>query len=76
MPPGVHRGRRRPGGDRQSSQPVIESTTGLVTTLGPNLGDVRNDSTKSVAGAWYTVPGRTLSFVKRYPASMSVEEIP
>lgn len=51
-------------------QPVIESTTGLVTILGPDLGDVRNDSSKSKAGAWYTVPGRTLSFVKRYPASM------
>jgi hypothetical protein len=50
-------------------QPVVESQASLVTLLGPNLGDQRNNTTMSTYGTWYTIPGRTLNFVKRYPAS-------
>lgn len=50
-------------------QPVVESAAGLVTILGPGLADVRTNSTNATAKVWRTVPGRTLQFVKRYPAS-------
>jgi len=41
----------------------------LITTTTGNLADWRNNATVSVAGKWTDIPGRSLSFTKRYATS-------
>jgi len=41
----------------------------LITTTTGNLADFRNNSTVTVAGKWIDIPGRAVTFTKRYASS-------
>ncbi len=49
--------------------PAVNNARSLVTMIGPNLGDVRVNSTVVPAATWYSVPNRGLAFPKRYADS-------
>ena len=42
----------------------------MITYVGPNLGDQRNNSTFTTAGTWWAIPGRSVTFTKRFPTSL------
>jgi hypothetical protein len=48
---------------------TLSSLTTMVSMAGPNLSDVRVDSTVAAAGVWTDVAGRTLDFTKQYETS-------
>jgi hypothetical protein len=41
----------------------------LISILGPNLGDYRNNSSIASADTWWPIPNRTLNFTKRFASS-------
>jgi hypothetical protein len=49
--------------------PSLAPPQTLLTMIGPNLGDVRNNSTVTQPQAWWTIPNRTLAFTKHYATS-------
>jgi hypothetical protein len=49
--------------------PAAIAPSSLVTMIGPNLGDVRNNASTSAPQTWYTLPNRTLGFIKRFATS-------
>ena len=49
--------------------PSLAPPQTLLTMVGPNLGDARNNATVTTAPAWWTPPNRTLAFTKHYAQS-------
>jgi hypothetical protein len=53
----------------QAMASASPAPSSLITMMGPNLGDYRNNASNSGAGAWWNIPNRTLTFTKRYGTS-------
>jgi hypothetical protein len=49
--------------------PALAPPQSLLTMVGPNLGDARNNASVTTAMTWWTPPNRTLAFVKHYATS-------
>ena len=49
--------------------PSLAPPQQLLTMVGPNLGDARNNSTVTPPMTWWTPPNRSLAFTKHYASS-------
>jgi hypothetical protein len=53
----------------QPSVRALPAPSTLMAMVGPNLGDFRNNAQVSAALTWWTIPNRTLTYVKQFPNS-------
>jgi hypothetical protein len=53
----------------QAMASAAPAPSSLITMIGPNLGDYRNQSGVANAGDWWTIPNRSLNFTKRFGSS-------